>query len=275
MTSRFNVTIGQAHVMVDAMETVKFLSQSETRVTVLRLLQSEDHLSRSTIEARVDASRRTVIRTVRTLSDRGYLTETETGYRLTPFGAFVIASYEELADDLSIAQRMAPFLAHVPSEWFDVDPTVLSDAELVTATEESPYALIDRTLELRDAASRLQHMSPIIERRSVDQMVDRLKSGETIRGTVVIGADAWSAARDEKRYRVTNEVLQAAEQLEFRVYPDRVPFMLCVTGDAVSVGVAKGGRPYAQIVSDHPTLRAWATATFDRILDRTLGLAEI
>lgn len=243
-------------------ELLRFLSQSHNRVAVLQALRSEEELDRYVIEDRVDASRRTVIRVVDSLTERGYVVATDSGYRLTALGSLILSLYEELATDVSVAERLSPFLSNMPAEWFDVDPRTLADAEMLVATEASPYALIDRTLSLRREASYLRHMSPILEAKSVKQITERLESGDTVRGEIVTSNDVLNTLREHPEYQKSYDLVQAADQLSLSVCVDPVPFMLCLTDDVVTVGVSKDGRPYAQIVSDHPALWEWAETTF-------------
>lgn len=260
--------------MRDVAEVIRFLAQSDNRVAVLQVLQSGGRLDRYAIEERVDASRRTVIRTIDSLREQGYVVETGDGYRLTALGSVVVEVYDSLAADVSVMQRLSPFLSHMPAEWFDLDPQVLADADLLVATEGSPYALIDRTLSLRREAHRLRHMSPILEQKSVDQLADRLQAGEDIQGEIVTGESVLASWQDHPEYQDAYELVQAADDLSLYICPDPVPFMLCLTDDVVTVGVAKDGRPYAQIVSDHTAVRKWAETTFASFREQARPLSE-
>lgn len=61
--------------------------RSDNRTGILTALCGEGPLDRYELEARVDASRRTITRIVDALSERGYLAERDDGYVATAFGS--------------------------------------------------------------------------------------------------------------------------------------------------------------------------------------------
>ena len=260
--------------MTDSAAIVRFLSQSEHRPAVLRIVHSEQQCDRDTIVAQVDATRRTTIRTIDALLDRWYLAKRAEGYQVTPLGSAVLRAYDDVVSELAVADRLAPFLGQMPPEWFNVDLGVLAEAEVVTAAEDGSYVLVERLLSLRSDAEWLQHVSPIIEQQSLAQLTDRLEAGRAPSGEIVISTDAWNTVQEQPRYKAASTRLGATDQLSLCVYPEQVPFMLCITEGAVAVGVTSGGRPHAQIVSEHPKLRGWATETFSAIRDRAVPVME-
>ena len=254
---------------------LRFLAQSDTRVAVLQLLNERGRLDRYEIEQDLDVSRRTVIRTIDALADNGYvLNETDT-YELTALGALVAASYNEFASTVETAHQLEPFLAHLPDDSFDVDPRQLDDAEIMVVNEASPYALVDRTVSLWQDISQIQHMSPMVEHKSVHQLADRLEENEDLAGDAIIPKPALETMQQHPNYREGYQRIVACDRLTLHVYPDTVPYMLCITDDTVAVGVAKDGKPYAQLIADHPQLRQWANDTFDNYLNQCRPLKQL
>lgn len=249
--------------MNDDADVIRFLLQSDNRTDVLQLLRENEELDRYEIEEELDASRRTVIRTMDAVTDYGYVAKNDDKYELTLLGSYIVDIYHELISNVSVAQRFEPFLTHMPADKFDVDPRKLEDAELIVANEASPYALVDRTLSLRQKTSTIRHMSPIIEQKSMNQLAQRLQREESLTGDAIISQSALDACKNHSEYQNSYQRIVASDRVTLYVYPDTIPFMLSITEDMVAIGVAKDGRPFAQVLSDHPEVQVWAENTFE------------
>lgn len=249
-------------------DTLRFLAQSDNRPATLAALRAAGPLDRDGIEARLDASRRTVIRTVEALTDEGYVEQVGERYRLTALGATVYDAYEQLVDDVTVADRLEPLLANVPNEVFDLDPRLLSDAELVVATEGSPYALLDRSLTLRRGARRVREIAPMTEKRSIEQLADRIRAGEDFEFEAILSAATLEASRSNPEYADAFETTAASDAVDVAVYPEPVELFLCVADDTVAVGASKDDRPHAMVVTSNPRVREWAIDTFEAHWDR-------
>lgn len=261
--------------MSDDTDLLQFLAQSDTRVAVLQLLEERGRVDRYEIEHELDVSRRTVIRTIDALADHGYVLDETDTYELTALGAVVTASYNEFASTVGTAHQLEPFLAHLPDDSFDVDPRELDDAELLVANEASPYALIDRTISLRQETSHLRHMSPIIEKKSLEHLAQQLQHDDELTGDAIIPRQALDSWEDHPDYNDAYQHIINVDRLTLHVYPDTIPYMVCLTDDTVAVGVAKDSKPYAQIIADNPQLRQWATDTFEDYLNQSTPLKQL
>ena len=242
-------------------EDVQFLVQSPNRGELLCVLATEAPCDRYDIEAEVDATRRTVVRNLNELTDRGYVTETEAGYRLTAFGAFLADVYDEFTTDTALADRLGPFLEHVSANLFDLDPRLLADADVLTASEASPYAVLDRTLELRRQSSRIREIAPAVEKKSVEQLAERVRNGEDVEMLTVIPARAAEEATTNPDYRDDHLAALRADTVEMHAYPERIPLFVGVLDDTVALSSAKDGRPNALVTTTNPTVREWAEET--------------
>jgi predicted transcriptional regulator len=252
---------------------LRFLTQSDNRPEALAALREAGPLDRDGIAARLDASRRTVVRTVEALTDEGYVEQVGERYRLTALGATVIAAYQRLADEVALTDRLEPLLANVPGAVFDFDPRLLADAELVVATEGSPYALLDRTLTLRREARRVREIAPMTEKRSIEQLADRIRGGADIEFDAILSAATLEASRSNPEYADAFETTAASDAVDVAVYPDEVELFLCVADDTVAVGASKDDRPHAMVVTSNPRVREWAIDTFEDHWDRAEPVA--
>jgi predicted transcriptional regulator len=248
-----------------------FLSQSENRVGVLAALSDGAPRDRYDLESTVDASRRTVLRVVNELSDRGYLRETGDGYRLTALGAHVHDQYAAAVDGLDAVAPVAPFLAAVPAGVVDFDLARLADAEVTAATPGGSYAPLDRTLELRRAASRIRELAPDVERRSVEQIAERVEAGEDVEIEIVLTPASLETAESVDQYAAAHGAVAAADGVALYLTPE--PFELPVSVMDETVALVSGGmdgRPDAVLETDDPVVREWA----ESYIDRYVALAE-
>lgn len=242
-----------------------FLFQSESRLPVLLDVAEDAPLDRYDLEERLDVSRRTVIRTLEALADRGYVTEAETGFTATALGNAVADASADLIDSMHDFDRLAPFLQRVPADALDLDPALLADAEVVTSSDATPYAALDRVLQLRAESETIRELSTIAERKSLAQMADRVERGDPFDVEVVVAESVLQSAASNPAYGPLQDRLLGAENVEIRVHDD-VPMLLAVLdGERVALGVSEQRLPAVCVVSDHPEVVEWAEATYDRL----------
>ncbi|MFB6123154.1 MAG: helix-turn-helix transcriptional regulator [Haloferacaceae archaeon] len=254
--------------MADVTDELAFLAQSRNRHEALSALRTTAPLDRYDLEDRLDASRRTVIRTLDALADRGYVTDSDGEYRLTAYGSFLAARFAEFADDVRTVDRLAPFLSHVSADAFDLDPRHLADADVYVADAGSPYALLDRTLQLRREATRIREVAPAVEKKSVEQLARRVRNGDDVDVQVVLPESAAEAATSSPDYREDHLTALRSDDVEMYVVPDSVGTFVGVLDDTVAIATAKAGRPHALVVTTDDAAVAWAEETFARYRDR-------
>jgi predicted transcriptional regulator len=237
-----------------------FLLRSDNRVELLDVLDEEGPLDRYELEDRVDASRRTITRIVDALAERGYLADGgENGARsLSAFGAAIADAHREYRETTDLANQYRPVLQHLESDQFDLEPSRLRGADLTVATEASPYALIDRVLELRAGADRIREMAPSIEAKSISQLAERIDEGGDFKIEVILPPAAVEEARDHPEYAEAHREIQNTDGVEMRVYPESFSVVLGVIDATAVLGVSVDGRPHALIESTRTTFVEWA-----------------
>lgn len=254
---------------------VAFLAASENRVEALEALREVGQADQRTVGASVDASRRTVKRTLDALEDRGWVVaENSTGpYRITALGDLVLDAYLDVVDRLAAADRLGPFLERVPADAFDLDPLALADAEIVVRAENQPYAPMDRVLAVRREASTIREVADIIQADSAGQLRERVEAGE-LTATVVLESGVLDAVSENDGYADEFEAALASDGTDFYAYEGDVPFVFGLMDDTVVMGVTDDvGIPDAVVVSDDPAVREWAEALFESYRDAATKLA--
>ena len=251
-----------------------FLLRSGNRTELLVSLAESQPLDRYELERRLDASRRTVTRALDALTERGYIREVEGEYVLSAFGASLAEAYRDCRRDVELASEYRPFLERVDTRTLDLDPSLLDGADLLLASERSPFVLLTRTLELRAEASRIREIAPGVEKRSVEQLAERLRNGEDLEVEVVLPATALEAAEGTDAFSAGHAVAREADAVDFYVADDEFSVFVGVMDETVTVGAGTGGEPEVMVESDRPALREWAETHLDGVRDAAAPLSE-
>jgi len=259
--------------MTAAEDELEFLLRSGNRTELVLALAESHPLDRYDLERQLDASRRTVTRALDALSERGYVQETAEGYSLTAFGASVVEAYRDCHQQVERAAAYRPFLEHVDAQVLDIDPDLLEGAELTVASEASPFVVLTRTLELRAEANCIREAAPGIEKRSVEQLADRLRDGEDLDIEVVLPPEAVETAGATDAFAADHGVARDADAVDFYVAPEPFSVFVGVMDDTAVLAAGEGGEPLAMVESDRPALRKWAQARLDEFRNAATPLS--
>jgi predicted transcriptional regulator len=244
---------------------VSFLAGSENRVETLVALRDGGAVDQREIADSVDASRRTVKRTLNDLEERGWvIAENGTSdCRISALGGIVLDTYLEVVNRLEPATHCAPFLQRVPTEAFDLDPSALADAEVVVAAENQPYAPMDRVLEVRRNASQIREVVNIVQADSAGQLRERVANGK-LAAEIVLEAGVLDAIAANDDYAAEFEAAATADGATFYTYEGSIPYVFGLMDDTVILGVNDDkGMPEAVVVSDDPAVQEWAEDRFE------------
>lgn len=258
--------------MAAAEDELAFLLRSGNRTELLLALGGTQPLDRYDLEGRLDASRRTVTRALDALNERGYVRETDEGYSLTAFGRAVAEAYRDCRRQVALAAEYRPLLEHLDTRLFDIDPELLEGAELTVASETSPFVVLNRTLELREGASRIREAAPGIEKRSVEQLASRLRHGSGLEMEVVLPPDAVETVAEADAFAGDHAVARDSEAVEFYVAPEPFSVFVGVMDDTAALATGEDGEPLALVESDRPAFREWAEARLDEFRDAATPL---
>lgn len=251
--------------MSDVSDTLSFLSQSQNRAEVLTLVYEETGCNRYEIEEQVDASRRTVIRALDALTDRGYIEKRGQVYRTTSFGSFIAEAYQEFVSNTTLAHQVKPFLANVSDNEYDLDPKYLDDAEVVVTTPRSPYALLDRTLAIRREADQIREVAPFIERKSVEQLVERIEHQESFGVEAILPEAAVEAGDEHPEYREAHQQIKQSDQVNLYIHPGEISLPVCIADDTVIICVLEDEKLHALVLSSNREVKGWAESRFETI----------
>ncbi len=247
---------------------LRFLADSDNRLAVLERLTETDALDRYDLEDTLDASRRTVVRTLGAFDRRGYLTAADTAdaYVPTGYGVYLGQLVAEFEADLAAAIRLRPLLEQLEADELGFDPRHLADADLTVASDVCPYAAFDRFLEMRTEAGSVRFLAPKIERRSLNQVVRRLDDEPDFEAEVIITEPVESSMQAHQSFRAAYETMLDADRVDVYRYSETIPYMLAALDDRVAIGVSRDEQPYAIVETDEPTVVEWVRGRLDDYL---------
>jgi predicted transcriptional regulator len=258
-----------------AVAELRFVTQSENRAQALDIVAKNAPIERRELEARLDASHRTVVRIVNSLDERGYLLDDEEGLRLTPFGAHIADRLDTALTSTETALDFEPLLRNAPPALREVPLASLDGAELLVASDADPFSILDRILSLRAEATRIREVAPGVQKESIDQLAARVQRGEDVDVEAVISQHASEMAESRVDYRDGHTTTVESDAVDIYVHPGPITFFAGIMDETAAVAVSKEGQPHALAVSDDPDLRAAVESVYRQYRDEaTLKTAD-
>lgn len=246
-------------------EMVEFMARSPTRISVMKVLADADEpLTQRDIHEQISASRSTLGRTLDQMATFDWLIETPEGYRLSALGAKICREFESLIDSLQIADEYSPLLGALPAEVLDFDLGLLTEADITEATPGTPFAPVERAIEIRRSSDSVKELTPVLVKESTRRLRERINSstsGENIE--IIIPAELLKHIQEDPQYAGFLEAIVASNTAEVYAYPGDIPWLLSLLDDCILFSTFDdNGRPVALIETDHPQIVAWAESRY-------------
>jgi len=242
---------------------VEFLARSPDGIRILRELLDHSESSRGDLHAAADATRTTVQRNLDALVERGWITNSGRTYEISPCGRLVAAGVLDLVETTGMASELQEFLKWTSLEALDVDPRLLSDAEITVVDPGDPYAPVNRHVQALADADRVRLLLPVVGHKAMHTSHKATMAGDQS-GEVVLSPEAAETVTSKPEYRELFADFLEHPRWEAFVTDDEVPFCLGIVDGLVQIGVEDDeGVPRALAESSSDELRAWARETFD------------
>ena len=241
--------------MTTVRDELQFLSRSPNRFEALMVIHNSRAVDSYRLEEELGVSRRTVSRLLDDLEERMYIHEQSEGWQLTTFGMHVLETYNWFDDTLSLTIEFRPLLARLDTSEVRLTVDHLRGATLTVATEFSPYAALDRVTELRRQAKRIRLVSPRVEKRSIDQLIERVRQNDVIEFDVVLPAHSLETL-SQPAFENGLTTLTESERVSARIYPGPLPCFFGVMGEISAIGVSENNKPHALVESKSRDFRA-------------------
>ncbi|MFT4884674.1 MAG: putative transcriptional regulator [Natronomonas sp.] len=254
-------------------DSISFLTRSETRVRLLEQLLEEGAATQRDLRVELDTSRSTVTRALNAFQDRGWVRNQEDAYRLTPVGQQVIEATRRFAETVEAAEGLAPFLRWFPTEEFDLDITSLSTATVVTPTDGDPYTPARTQTELLREADRFRGLFPSIDLEGSKLVHDQITSG-ALEAEIIVSPSVEETITAGKFVPLFREKLETGRLTVLGGDSD-IPFYLGIAdGETVQIGVEDDeGFPRALLEATDERVREWAERVYEDYRDRATPLS--
>jgi len=101
---------------------------------------------------------------------------------VTPTGKRVHDAYEELLDEVELADRYGQFAADLERVGADFPPSALDTGELTVAADRNPLAAVDRLTELlrEGSGSEIRAVSPVVIQQFNNAAAEALDAGAEV-----------------------------------------------------------------------------------------------
>lgn len=244
------------------------------REEVLRKVGTEGLGKRDLVE-RLSVSRSTVDRGIRELESAGLLTRSADGYRRTLFGELLLAEYDCFMSTTDVLLASHELLADLPPE-FDLDPALLKDARIVTATQYAPHQPISEFCSVLTEARWVQTVFPAVFPQVLN-LWSALGDEEMIRADIVLTEPVVGEL--VSAHSATLQELLAEPQLSLHQV-DTEPNYGLVVAEAESTATAglvvmdERGGARAFIETDAESAVSWVRERIDHHLMQSIPLSS-
>jgi predicted transcriptional regulator len=245
------------------------------RKPALAALSAESR-HRQALQERLDVSKATCHRILRSFEEMRLLRRTDEGYALTPLGEEVAEQVEAFEGSVRSAYRLEPLLWAFESAAVDFDVKPFTNATITRPEPDDPSPPIHRYLELfREARSvrtvaRTSFVPPLYLEEIFETAFDDDKKGGIVIYPKSVVENRYAEYPDWHR-----QVATAGIPIRYRVY-ERAPFGLTIFDDD-HVGLRAYDEDTGTLVlfvdSDDPEAVAWAEDAFDEYYERSEPLS--
>jgi predicted transcriptional regulator len=245
----------------DPLGQIRFLARAESRVRIVELLSESEAMTQRELRTQLDASRTTVARSLRSLEERGWVTNDD-GYRLTRLGAAIGSEFSGLLDTVRQVEELSEFLRWFPTDEFAPDFLDVDDAAVISASEGDPYAPARKQTDILRTADRVRMLLPSVDlegtKTIAEQVTEHGLEAETIVASGLEGtlesADFAPLLREKIETGRSTVLVSQAE----------LPFYLGLADDGrVQIGVEDDeGFPRALLETTDDGVRDWADGLY-------------
>lgn len=247
---------------MDAVEDIAFLSGSEQRVALLRLLVDEESLTRQELREECDATNVTLSRNLEKLVAKGWVEERNRSYELSISGSEIIEEYLDLLGTVERVNKLDAFLQLAPKTAFDLDLGALSDVAVTVGEKHCPLAPIDEYVDLLADAREARILLQPVGLAALATGGDAIFENDPRLDVVVQRDIVRSQEPGGERFSVL-EALLDHDDCSVRISDGDIPLCLVVTGRLLQLGAQdEHNHPRAIVQTESAQAREWARAKF-------------
>ena len=252
--------------MYQSLDEIEYLSRSENRVQVLKLL-TRDALTRRELQDELGASQATLSRILQDFESRQWIQKQDAVYEATALGLWVADCLNALQQALSVSDDLQEFEPWLPTGIDGFDVSWLADAEVITPTAIEPNAPMDRVEHLLRTGQHVCILSYAYNKNCLDANVTAIQEGGQ-RYEAVYTEDAIQSLYDNSEWRDQLETILDADTTAISVYNGEIPCSVTIVDELVQLILRdEHGVIRAMVESRSSPLRKWANSLFERYLN--------
>lgn len=248
--------------MGEVLEEIDFVARSDNRFRVLKELYTEGSLHRDELRDRVDGSRTTIQRNLDLLIEKDWIRNTNREYQLTSSGKLVAEGFTELADTMTAATQLRPFLKWVSMDEFTCDLRLLADAELLVAESGDPWAMINRHVRKLRSMDHGWFLLPFTGMHATETASERIIH-HGARCELVVEPSVADTFKSNPNYASLIEEASATGRSDIFKYDGEIPFALGSIDGVVQIIVAEGDDPRAMLETENEKVYEWAEGVYE------------
>lgn len=217
----------------DGHDGAQYLAGSPVRVAMLRAIREEPRRP-ARLTSAVDATRTTVQRILSGFRERDWVVKRDAAYHVTPTGERVHDAYEDLLDEVALADRYGRLAADLERVGAGFPSSAIDAGELTVAADRNPLAAVDRLTELlrEGSGSEIRAVSPVVVQQFNDAAAEALDAGAEVelvidRDVVEESIAEFGPATDRALRDDGMTVYVSPESIEYGVF--RNDGVACVT----------------------------------------------
>lgn len=263
-------------IMSQRVDTLQFLAGSPHRVAVLRSLNDGAERSRVDLFSEIEASRRTVKRTLEEFDERGWILETDDGLSLTVGGAFVLDAYENFIDRANLVADLRPFVSLVTKEDCYAGPAAFEGARVIEMDAAFPYAPVEYFLDRYREATERAHIVLTYVSVGILERIGSAVSDRDLDLTVVIDESVRKAIETTPEYYDLFE--EHAGDVDLYALDEGSPFWCAIIDEHALLTVTDDdGLPSVLLSSANPAFVEVIEGRFREEFERAepLAMADI
>lgn len=240
----------------------EFLARSENRITLLRLIATEEH-TRAELADETGVSQATLGRILEEFQDRSWIRHDGNKYVITPTGRLVSTGVDELLEALAADQTLREVVPYLPADAMSFDLRLLANAEITRPTRTRPSAPLQTLLRLMESTKRLWAVSHTLNEQSLATVHERVSDG-SLQFDAVLAVDAYTAlANDDTAWKQVIDLVDA-DQAALYVSHEPIPLALGLSEQLVNLLLRDNdGVVRASVETTDETVVEWGHKTLN------------
>lgn len=244
---------------MDGVEDLCLLTQSPVRIRLLEELRGGASTTEQLASA-FDVHRRTIVRNLKSLEERGWVVVCQQEYSVTPAARLFLDELFDVLEQFPAAAELAKFFEHVPPGAVNVPPESFADASVVNSESKNPHAPLMAVRSAVTTASEVRTLAPVASPLYTEIYAAPIAKGVPVE--TVLTADAartlLASHADEVDTALDGEAVRVS------VTDRQLPFGLVVTECSTLIGGYDDGVLQSVLDVGSAELGEWARQEFER-----------